>query len=297
MPEMGIGKFPNVKTDEIYFDRENLDIVLKRLAANTLGLNTGDYFAADRLYVDAANLSHYIYRYSEAYGGLNGAWRVNGILAMALNRIINLGAPTSDNDAARKIYVDDAIDADILTHATDIDAHHLPYFNTAYIGKGYNTLPSYGYAGLVVTANRLYAYLLVLQRPMTFSDILANVAAQAGQKLRFGVYDANADLTPKSLVKDYGEITLSGTGFLGIASSLSLAKPGYYYCAVVSDGAPTLNYLTIGMSPLGNSYGDLRRHNSGFYGAHTYGALPATFPSPTIHTEIPLLMLEPSSMD
>jgi len=182
-------------------------------------------------------------------------------------------------------------------HTADIDAHHFPYFNTAYIGKGYNTLPGYGYDTLVITANRLYAYLMVLQRAMTFSQIITVVEAQAGEKLRFGVYDANADLTPNALLKDYGEITLGATGFLGIASELVLATPGYYYCAVVSDGTPTLNYLHTSMSPLGNCMADLRRHNNGFYGAHAYGALPATFPAPTINESIPLLMLLPSSMD
>lgn len=38
MPEMGVGKFPNVKTDEIYLDRENLDVKLYRKSANTLAI-------------------------------------------------------------------------------------------------------------------------------------------------------------------------------------------------------------------------------------------------------------------
>lgn len=185
----------------------------------------------------------------------------------------------------------------IGSHEADIVAHHMPYFYSARIGKGYQTLPNYGYSTLVLTVNRLYAYLLILQRPMTFSDIFACVNAQAGQKLRFGVYDANADQTPKSLLKDYGELTLSAENFQGLAGELVLATPGYYYACVVSDGTPTLNYLYIGMSPLGNPYADLRRHYSGFYGAHTYGALPDTFPTPTPYDCVPLLMLEPSSMD
>ena len=50
-----------------------------------------------------------------------------GVLNMASNQISNLPAPTLDGHAARKVYVDTAIDTDIATHTALPSAHHTRY--------------------------------------------------------------------------------------------------------------------------------------------------------------------------
>lgn len=58
-PEMGIGKFPNVKTDAIYLDRENLDVKLYRSAADTLKLDDNLALAAGKT-VDGTDISDHV---------------------------------------------------------------------------------------------------------------------------------------------------------------------------------------------------------------------------------------------
>jgi hypothetical protein len=46
-----------------------------------------------------------------------------GAIAMGNNKVTGLAAPTASNDAARKTYVDDAIDTDVATHAALTATH------------------------------------------------------------------------------------------------------------------------------------------------------------------------------
>lgn len=55
--------------------------------------------------------------------------------SMNSQKITSLAAPTGDNDAARKKYVDDAIDTDITTHAGLADPHTVYPLDTEVIKK------------------------------------------------------------------------------------------------------------------------------------------------------------------
>lgn len=155
MPEMGIGKFPNVKTDQLYLDRENLDILLERVAANTLGLAVGDYFALDRLYIDRTNRDSYLYRHSATHAALSGGLKLADTLDMTSKKITSLLDPTAAQDADTKT----ARDAAITTHAADGDAHaqggHVVLFAVYYNSIGQGT-----WTPTVLSTTRFQTYLL-----------------------------------------------------------------------------------------------------------------------------------------
>jgi len=205
-------------------------------------------------------------------------------------RGIGSGGYIEDAGAAGSVNID--------THVADLDAHTLNAFEQAYIGTGYSPFTGGSYASVPLTANRLYAEIIYVARTMTFSDIWINrtTAGAGGTKARLGVYNASVTLTPSTLKKDYGEVDVDATGVVGIASDLQLTK-GYYFRCVVSDGAPVLRGQSLHMSPLGYNLSTFNNAYGGFYGAHTYGALPATFPTPTIDNTLPVVLLETKTLD
>lgn len=61
---------------------------------------------------------------------------MSGNIAMGNNIVSGMKAPTADGEAARKKYVDDAIDTDIATHADIAAAHHAKTVNASELTAG-----------------------------------------------------------------------------------------------------------------------------------------------------------------
>lgn len=281
-----------------------LALALATIAADAVGVFLKMGFARDDTWNWTAGGALYA---STVAGGLtqtapSGSGDIVQTVGFALTADISyfkpnlalLDAAPVDGSIARGIPSNWAYD-----HAADLDAHHLSHFEKAYIGTGYNPYPVvYDYAaGVAITADTLYGILIFVPRTMTFSDIWVNIGVQAGQKLRFGAYKAGSNLVPDALEEDLGEHTLSGIGIKGLSAiDLQLTR-GFWYLCVVSDGTPSLVQCTIEASPLGLNIGNLYQTYSGFTASHTYGALPATFPSATIAFRVPMVQLETKSLD
>ena len=170
-------------------------------------------------------------------------------------------------------------------HAADLAAHTRNLWETMRVGEYYLSplITSRSSSSTALdAANRLWAMPFPILRNTTWDRIAIQVSAQAGQKFRLGIYNNAADLKPGTKLVDAGEITLSGTGQQAITFSAaqSLTK-GLYWVAIVSDGQPTINdYNAYCFNFLGLHSG-WSANNLSWYVAHTYGALPDSFGTPT----------------
>lgn len=98
--------------------------------------------------------------------------------------------------------------------------------------------------GDVLTANRLY-YEPFSVRVTTVVDKLAvgvKVAGAGGTHIRLGIYNADTDWQPTTLVIDAGTVTADSVAVpkeIDLAPNITLV-PGLYLACFVSDGAPTM---------------------------------------------------------
>lgn len=118
------------------------------------------------------------------------------------------------------------------------------------ITPGYLTGYQYGdpyvrsTSGFAVTANRLYAVPLFVYAAVRFTSILCRVNTLAGGTVaRLGVYSSTSYGLPDRLVIDAGTVSTASTGARS-ATINWLAQPGAYWSVFVSDGTPTLAYVT-----------------------------------------------------
>ena len=149
-------------------------------------------------------------------------------------------------------------------------------------GRYYPPTFSYFQANAALTANTLYAIpFIVPDQDTQFSQggfyVITTVASS---NARVGIYTAGSNGKPGTLVIDYGNQAASTTGEKNSPSPVLLRR-GAYFLVIVSDSAITVNGGSsyghgnwMGM-PNGNS-----TTNSMFTASLTYGALPATFPTP-----------------
>lgn len=173
---------------------------------------------------------------------------------------------------------------------TSNGASALPTFQTvglnSYNNNGY-ALNRYNYglaiaatSGAAVVANRLYAIPHIVGSTTTFTRIGMRVTSAIAGNARLGIYNW-ADGVPTSLILDCGTVSTSSTGEKELIISQILAA-GIYGLGIVFDAAPSvavasernlINYLVGDVSSTGNDVFQ--------YVAHTYGALPSSFGTPT----------------
>lgn len=153
---------------------------------------------------------------------------------------------------------------------------------------------------VTLTANRLYRTWFYVPKTTTFSGgwFHNSGAGDSGDKVRIGVYDA----TGATLLKDFGETTLSGAAALrSVANTVTLPGPAWYQLALVSDTTPALfaidplqYFSAAGMvtpSPtaafgafsaaLAAGSNILNSSPVGDYAAFSYAALPTPITAPT----------------
>jgi hypothetical protein len=156
-----------------------------------------------------------------------------------------------------------------------------PDFNDANV---YLTTPGTYSAGVLV-ANRLYMIPIWVPRTRTYTTYAVVSTVLAGTSgIRVGLYNANSSLQPTTKI-DEGATqvdTSTGTGVIGrktVAFGVNQAlKPGMYFLAVLSDGAPTVIRLAGGGSTaLGTQFATnaINANGSRYRDSVTYTTLPA----------------------
>jgi hypothetical protein len=144
--------------------------------------------------------------------------------------------------------------------------------------SGQLTLPGVyisGQANVAIAANFVYAHPFVVRYPRTVSGLKIYVhAAASGKFARLGIINVDtgwqSSIAP---IVDAGAVTVGSTGDQTATFSTITLQPGRYCTTLVSDGAPTLNFL------LGPSFAGIRASSSylavaEFAAAMTYGAFP-----------------------
>ena len=176
------------------------------------------------------------------------------------------------------------IEGQMADHIAQLDAHTKNLFEQVAVSQYLAPLPTENDStSSTITANTIYSGLFPVLRNMTLDRILVEVVTAAADKsCRLGIYNANAGLTPGTLVLDAGTVSVATTGIKAITLNQALKK-GYYFLSVVSDGTPTLMRPVAGWSPLGMFSSSLSLFYDGYYASLAYGTLPATHPAATIN--------------
>lgn len=145
-----------------------------------------------------------------------------------------------------------------------------------------------------LTVNRLYSVPFIVPQAKTFDRIGCVVAISftGGSLARLGIYDDDDGL-PNNLILDAGTVLLDSVGDRAITISQAL-NPGRYHLALVADD--DTGYLrSIKFQQLLAHYGtaDLDATSDTkvmAYVAHTFGALPDPFGTPSFDNNGPFLM-------
>lgn len=130
----------------------------------------------------------------------------------------------------------------------------------------------------VMTANLCFYLPMILNRAGVLDEVYheVTVAGGAGTAARMGIYNADADWQPTTLVRDFGTVSVASTGVKSITGIAQALAPGRYLLAYLSDAAPTVRAVTgnwLGASvakALGGSALTIA-----MYGALAFQALPA----------------------
>jgi len=114
-----------------------------------------------------------------------------------------------------------------------------------------------GSSTIGISTNTIYYVPFFVRQKTTFTRIGIQVTILGGTIARFGIYDA-ANGFPTSLVLDCGTVSTASTGEKEATISQSL-NVGFYYLALVSDGAPTIYSTTNNASASSYSLGQTGR--------------------------------------
>lgn len=103
-----------------------------------------------------------------------------------------------------------------------------------------------------ITANVVRYAPFLVKTPITLDQLSIEVTAAgaASTTARLGIYNADTDWQPTSLVVDAGTVAVDSTGVKTASISQSLS-PGRYLLAFNSDGAPTVRIVRGGAHLLG----------------------------------------------
>ena len=116
----------------------------------------------------------------------------------------------------------------------------------------------------------------------TFTGLSVKVTtAEAAKNFRIGIYNDDAGV-PTTLVADFGAGSLAGTGLIEVAGSQALTAGAYWLAFVTNSSSAVVqggDYDYVDQTIMGvNSSQQPFTH---LYVAHTYGALPSSFGTPT----------------
>lgn len=140
----------------------------------------------------------------------------------------------------------------------------------------------------VLIADREYFTPIYVSRTTTYDRLAIYVQSAAAGLARLGIYNADVNLQPSTLVLDAGTVDVSTTGAKEKTISQELTE-GYYFLAVVSDVAPTcygpdataMASLPITASGSNSSIMKQTTLSVGAQGSHVSGGFPASAVVPT----------------
>jgi hypothetical protein len=157
------------------------------------------------------------------------------------------------------------------------------YDNTGYVtNRYYFGLSASPGSGASHLANQLYGRVFTVGKQATFTRIGIEVTTGHASNARLGIYNFDGGI-PTSLVLDAGTVSAASTGAKEITISQALS-PGLYVVAAVFESASSETRTVAATAGthahfLGFGSFNAATDGSAFYGAHTYGALPSTFPA------------------
>lgn len=124
------------------------------------------------------------------------------------------------------------------------------------------------------SANNIRYFPIYIENACTFDQLTFEVtaAAVAGSSARLGIYKADSDLQPTSLVVDAGTVAIDTTGVKTVSISTTL-DPGFYLQCMHQSGAPTLRVFrgsaeysgflqAMGTSPFYNAFQKSQTYNA-----------------------------------
>lgn len=185
----------------------------------------------------------------------------------------------------------------------------------AYAFPGYHTNAAYGGPGqhesgtFNTAATRLYFSPFVVRGPVTFNRCYTqnSGAGDNTETYRTGLYTNDPTIGPKTLISDFGEVTLTGASALRtqtISVDLSSYVGQFVWLAQHHNTAAAMygqtassnlgvSGTTFGFNPLDEMFGTLQLAFSGFDNAYSfryvdtaYGALASTAVTPTASTNV-----------
>lgn len=149
-----------------------------------------------------------------------------------LARLLNLTAPPSSPSSGDVWY---RSDTDQVRASDGLAGEPLtigPEGNLPVISATrWHLLPAYGAQGTAnVPAGTMFALPFWPGRTATITAVAANVTlALVGGNLRFGLYAADAQGLPSTLVADYGTVTAGLTGIRSITGLSTVVRPVLHY--------------------------------------------------------------------
>jgi hypothetical protein len=214
--------------------------------------------------------------------GATGAAGASGVVAVTAP-ITNSGTSTSAN-----IGLDQSNIA--LKYASPWQVKYRSgYFYEAQIGSVISTS--------TFTINRLFYVPFFLQESITMDRIGAEcTSAVASSTFRLGLYNADADGLPASLVFDAGTIDTSSTGLKTITISQTVSTPGLYFLAYAQQGGATnatmrcLLGTSGNWSPVASTTMAGSNHFTSYNQDSVTGAFPSTATPSAANTLNPMRM-------
>lgn len=195
-----------------------------------------------------------------------------------------LSWPTADGSADQVLKTDGAGNIGFATPAAGANALINgfvagDYYYGLAFGK-WNTA-----SGTALVADTLYARILTLPAGGSFDRISCYVrTASSGHNMRLGIYEMGSDGLPGALVADLGTVSVGTTGLKEITISQTLTGQSYFV-AYVTDGVPNVAICGADSTFFSNLQGGgtdpTANPHSGYTIAHTYGALPDPYGTPT----------------
>jgi hypothetical protein len=176
-------------------------------------------------------------------------------------------------------------------------------------GRFYAGVPGATPGTLLLVASTLYAYPFRVPANIALQTLSANVTTlQAGSNVRFGLYSDLAG-SPNALVAgtDSGTQASTATGALTFTPSAPITlNEGWYWAAVQGNTSGTMATVSalaasyasnltamLGQDTVAHAIAASAEAAMGVSGAATFGAMPATFPTPSLvlNAAVPMLVI------
>jgi len=130
-----------------------------------------------------------------------------------------------------------------------------------------------------LSLNRCHYYPIFVRTPITIDQVVLEVttAAAAGKKGRFGIYKADKNWQPTSLVVASAEIALDATAVVTTTLTTTKLEEGRYLMVINCEDTATFRATRYSGMPFTGFIATLGANLFGFlfYAAQAYAALPA----------------------